>query len=43
MPHLKASNSEATGVVCWGSNGHKVGAVRYVLVIELHRDLVVSC
>lgn len=43
MPHLKASNSEATGVIRWGSNRHQVGAVGYVLVVELHRDLVVSC
>lgn len=43
MPHLKAGNSEASSVVCWCNNGNKVGAVRYVLVVELHRNLVITC
>lgn len=43
MPHLKASNSEATGVVSWSNDGHQEGAVGDVLLVELHGDLVVSC
>lgn len=43
MPHLKAGNSEAPSVVRWSNNGNKVGAVRYVLVVELHRNLVITC
>lgn len=42
MPHLKAGNSEAASVVRRGDDRHKVGAVGYVLVVELHRDLVVT-
>lgn len=42
MPHLKAGNSEAASVVCWSNNRNKVGAVRYVLVIELHCNLVIT-
>ena len=36
MPHLKAGNSEAAGVVHWGDNRNQVGAVGYVLFIKLH-------
>lgn len=43
VPHLKASNSEAAGVVGRGDHGHQEGAVGDVLLVELHRDLVVSC
>ena len=43
MPHLKAGNSEASSVVRWSNNGNKVGAVRYVLVVKLHRNLVITC
>lgn len=42
MPHLKAGNSEAASVVRWSHDRHEVGAVRYVLVVELHRDLIVT-
>lgn len=42
MPHLKAGNSEAAGVVRRSDGRHEVGAVGYVLVVELHRDLVVT-
>lgn len=42
MPHLKAGNSEAAGVVRRSDDRHEVGAVGYVLVVELHRDLVVT-
>lgn len=42
MPHLKAGNSEAASVVRWSHDRHEVGAVGYVLVVELHRDLVVT-
>lgn len=43
VPHLKASNSEAAGVAGGGHHGHQEGAVGDVLLVELHRDLVVSC
>lgn len=42
MPHLKAGNSEAARVICRCDHGHQVGAVGNVLVVELHRDLVVT-
>lgn len=42
MPHLKASNSEAAGVVGRGPHVHQEGAVGDVLLVELHRDLVVA-
>ena len=43
MPHLKAGNREASSVVRWSNNRNKVGAVRDVLVVELHRNLVITC
>lgn len=43
MPHLKASNSEAPGVMSWSNHRHQEGAVGDVLLVELHGDLVVSC
>lgn len=42
MPHLKAGNSEAAGVVHGGHHRNQVGAVGYVLLVELHRNLVVA-
>lgn len=43
MPHLKAGNSEAAGVVGGRHHRHQVGAVGDVLLVELDRDLVVAC
>lgn len=43
MPHLKAGNSEAAGVVHRSNNRNQEGAVRDVLVVKLHRDFVVAC
>lgn len=43
MPHLKASNSEAPGVMSWSEHRHQEGAVGDVLLVELDGDLVVSC
>lgn len=43
MPHLKAGNSEAPGVVGGRHHPHQVGAVGDVLLVELDRDLVVAC
>lgn len=42
MPHLKAGNSEVAGVVRRSHDGNQEGAVGYVLLIELHRDLVIT-
>lgn len=43
VPHLKAGNSEAPGVVGGRHHPHQVGAVGDVLLVELDRDLVVAC
>lgn len=43
VPHLKAGNSEAAGVVGGRHHRHQVGAVGDVLLVELDRDLVVAC
>lgn len=43
MPHLKASNREAAGVVHRRHNGNQVRAVRDVLVVELHSNLIIAC
>lgn len=43
MPHLKAGNSEAAGVVGRRHHGHQVGAVGDVLLVELDGDFVVAC
>ena len=43
MPHLKAGNREAPGVVRWCDNRNQEGAVGYVLVIKLHRNLIITC
>lgn len=40
--HLKAHNSKAAGVVGGRDDGHQVGAVRNVLIVELDRYLVVT-
>lgn len=42
MPHLKAGNSEAAGIVGRSNDRNQVGAVRYMLVVKLHRNLVVT-
>lgn len=42
MPHLKTRNREATGVVHWSDNRNQVGAVGYVLVVKLHRNLIIT-
>lgn len=42
MPHLKAGNSEAPSVVRGSNNRNEVGAVRYVLVVKLHRNLIIT-
>lgn len=42
MPHLKTCNREATGVVHWSDNRNQVGAVGYVLVVKLHRNLIIT-
>ena len=42
MSHLKASNSEAAGVMYGGDYRDQVGAVGDVLIVELHRHLVVT-
>lgn len=43
MPHLKAGNSEAAGVVGWSHNWDQEGAFRNVLLVKLHGNLVISC
>lgn len=42
MPHLKAGNSEATSVVGWSDNRDEVRAVWDVLIVELHRNLIIT-
>lgn len=42
MPHLKAGNSEAPGVVDGGDHRNQVGAVRYVLLVKLHGNLIIT-
>ncbi|MEQ2167260.1 hypothetical protein GOODEAATRI_002283, partial [Goodea atripinnis] len=43
MPHLKAGNSEAPGIVHRSHNRNQIGAVRNVLLIKLHRNLIITC
>lgn len=42
MPHLKAGNREAPGVVYRSDNRNQVGAVRDVLLVKLHRNLIIT-
>lgn len=42
MPHLKAGNREAPGVVYGSDNRNQVGAVRDVLLVKLHRNLIIT-
>lgn len=42
MPHLKAGNREAPGVVYRSDDRNQVGAVGDVLLVKLHRDLIIT-
>ena len=42
MPHLKAGNSEAAGVVHRSHDRDQEGAVGDVLLVKLHRDLIIT-
>lgn len=43
MPHLKTRNSESAGIIRGGGGGYYKGTVWNVLVIELHRNLIITC
>lgn len=42
VPHLKTRNSKAAGIAGRRSHRHHERTVRYVLLVELHRHLVVT-
>lgn len=43
VPHLKTRNSKSSSIIWSGSGWYHKRAVRDVLVIKLHRNLIVTC
>lgn len=43
VPHLKAGNTEAAGVVGRSDHMNQERAVGDVLLVKLHRNLIITC